>query len=175
MPRNLHIGGRVRAPDWEVIDANPGPCVDHVGDATDLRAFPANTFARVYASHVAEHFDYKDQLLNALTEWHRVLIPAGALLVSVPDLDILARLFLDQSRLSVEERYTVMRMIFGGHVDRYDYHLVGLNEEFLGGYLQAAGFVRIRRVTVFGLFEDSSTFRMKDVPVSLNMVAEKGA
>jgi predicted SAM-dependent methyltransferase len=173
MSRRLHIGGQTRTPGWEVLDANPGPCVDHLGDAASLHAFAENTFDQIYASHVLEHFDYKDELITALKEWHRVLVPGGTLLVSVPDLDVLARLFLDREKLTVEDRYLVMRMIFGGHVDRHDYHLVGLNEEFLTGYLQVAGFMEMRRVERFGLFQDMSSLRLRDVPISLNVVAMK--
>ena len=95
--------------------------------------------------------------------------------MSVPDLDVLARLFLDRSLLSGQERFLVMRMIFGGHIDKYDYHLVGLNEEFLSGYLHSAGFIGIRRVTGFGLFNDTSGMLLKTIPISLNMVAMKAA
>lgn len=173
MARRLHIGGRIRIPGWEVLDANPGPYVDHVANASDLGCFEDDSFEQIYASHVVEHFDYYNQLVETLTEWFRVLAPGGMLCVSVPDLDVLARLFLDRTLLSVEDRFLVMRMIFGGHIDKYDYHLVGLNEEFLTGYLQAAGFTNLRRVADFGLFDDTSRQKLKDVPISLNMIALK--
>ena len=173
MSRKLHIGGHVRTPGWEVLDANPGPCVDHVANASDLHGFEDNSFVQIYASHVVEHFDYQNQLIETLKEWCRVLAPAGTLCVSVPDLDTLARLFIDRSLLSVQDRFLVMRMIFGGHMDKYDYHLVGLNEEFLGYYLQAGGFTGIRRVPGFGLFQDTSCLQMKNTPISLNMIAFK--
>jgi predicted SAM-dependent methyltransferase len=173
VPRKLHIGGQVRTPGWEVLDANPGPCVDHVADAGNLRGFEDNVFAAIYASHVVEHFDYQGQLVETLKEWHRVLAPSGTLYVSVPDLDILALLFIDRSRLSPQDRFLVMRMIFGGHIDKHDYHLVGLNEEFLTGYLHAGGFTGMRRVTSFGLFQDTSSLELKGTPISLNMIATK--
>jgi len=66
-------------------------------------------------------------------------------------------------------------MIFGGHVDKTDYHLVGLNEEFLNDLLRVAGFVGMRKVDGFGLFDDSSSLTLKDVPISLNMVCTKPA
>jgi predicted SAM-dependent methyltransferase len=113
MGRKLHIGGQVKAAGWEVLDANPGPIVDHVANARDLSFFPDQTFERIYASHVVEHFDYNGELLATLTEWHRVLVPAGFLYVSVPDLDILARLFLDRQSLSFEDR----RGSFSGNED----------------------------------------------------------
>jgi predicted SAM-dependent methyltransferase len=173
MPRKLHIGGHVKTPGWEVLDANPGPCVDHVANASDLSGFDDGSFEQIYASHVVEHFDYQGQLVGALKEWCRVLMPAGTLCVSVPDLDTLARLFVDRSLLSAQDRFLVMRMIFGGHIDKYDYHLVGLNEEFLTSYLQVGGFTKIRRVASFGLFQDTSCLELKNVPISLNMIATK--
>lgn len=173
--RKLHIGGQVRKAGWEVLDANPGPYVDHVGNAADLKRFEAATFTEVYASHVLEHFDYKDELLATLKEWHRVLTPGGMLHVSVPDMDTLARLFLDRQQLSAEDRFLVMRIIFGGHLDRYDYHLVGLNEEFLLQFLYAAGFAQAARVPEFGICDDTSTLRIKGTPISLNVTALKAA
>jgi predicted SAM-dependent methyltransferase len=171
--RRLHIGGHVRLPGWEVIDANPGPCVDHIGNAGDLSRFENATFSEVYASHVLEHFDFKDSLLGALKEWHRVLTPGGMLHISVPDLDTLARLFLDHEQLDMQERFLVMMMMFGGHVDQYDYHYVGLSEEFLRQYFGAAGFVQSARVPEFGICADTSTMRLKGTLISLNMTALK--
>lgn len=156
-----------------MLDANPGPCVDHVANASDLSCFENDSFDQIYASHVLEHFDYRDQLPETLKEWHRVLAPAGTLCVSVPDLDVLARLFIDRNLLSIQDRFLVMRMIFGGHIDKHDYHLVGLNEEFLANYLHAAGFTELRRVTGFGLFQDTSCLELKKTPISLNMIASK--
>ncbi|MBC8132747.1 MAG: methyltransferase domain-containing protein, partial [Deltaproteobacteria bacterium] len=125
--RKLHIGGQVRSDGWEVLDANPGPCVDHVADARDLSQFADGTFDVIYASHVVEHLDYKDELVATLQQWRRVLVPGGTLYVSVPDFERLASLFLLKGELDIQERFHVMRMIFGGHMDRWDYHQVGLD------------------------------------------------
>ncbi len=172
-PRKLHIGGKTKAEGWEILDALPGPFVDHVCNANDLSRFADNTFSEIYASHVVEHFDYMGELTNTLKEWNRVLIPGGKLYVSVPDLDTLAGLILDKENLSGDERFFVMRMIFGGHIDKYDFHSVGLNEVFLASFLQLAGFVNIRRVSGFGLFEDTSNMQFKGVTISLNVIADK--
>jgi predicted SAM-dependent methyltransferase len=175
LPRKLHIGGQTGADGWEILDVKPGPGVDHVSDAGDLRFFADDTFAQVYASHVLEHFDYTGQLLATLKEWKRVMLPGGTLFVSVPDLDVLARLFVDRKLLSYPDRFLIMRMIFGGHMDKNDYHLVGLNEEFLTDVLRVAGFIGIRRVSAFGLFDDTSSMTFKDVPISVNILCEKNA
>jgi len=64
-------------------------------------------------------------------------------------------------------------MIFGGHMDKYDYHIVGLNQEFLTNFLRNSGYVNIKKVKNFGLFDDTSSMIFKEVPISLNMIAEK--
>jgi predicted SAM-dependent methyltransferase len=171
MERRLHIGGKQPRAGWEILNINPGPGVDHVGDALRLSAFADGTFSEVYGSHVLEHFDYKDGLMQALGEWRRVLAPGGLLRLSVPDLDVLARLMLERHRLDINQRYHVMRMIFGGHVDAHDYHLVGLNEDFLAGFLKEAGFVQVQRVTRHGIFQDTSDMVFAGVGISLNMTA----
>ena len=172
-PRRLHIGGKVRAAGWEVLNAIPDVCVDHVGNANNLRQFADNTFVELYASHVVEHFDYMNELQATLNEWFRVLQSGGKIHVSVPDLDVLCQLMLAKEQLNMLERFMVMRMMFGGHVDRYDYHTVGLNEEFLRHFLTQAGFVNIRRVEEFGLFEDTSSLQFRGIRISLNLTAEK--
>jgi predicted SAM-dependent methyltransferase len=171
--RKLHIGGQIRSDGWEVLDANPGPAVDHVGDARDLSQFADGTFAAIYASHVVEHLDYKDELTRTLREWRRVMADGGTLYVSVPDLSRLASLFVLTDQLNLQERFQVMRMMFGGHVDRYDYHVVGLDQDFLAAFLAEAGFDNLRRVTSFGFFKDTSEMLFKGIPISLNVVAEK--
>src|SRR4051812_10216180 len=103
IPRKLHIGGRIRAEGWEIFDANADAHVDHVGDAADLSRFATGTFEAVYASHVLEHFDYIDSIGATLREWHRVLVVNGMLYVSVPDLEVLASLFVQKDKLTLDE------------------------------------------------------------------------
>lgn len=173
--RKLHIGGKESAEGWEIFDIQPADYVDHVGDASDLSQFSDGSFAEVYTSHTVEHLDYKRELILTLKECFRVLEPNGKFYISVPDMDVLARLFLDKKRLTLEERFVVMRSIFGGHEDEYDYHHAGLNREFLNAYLIEAGFDSIEKVEEFGLFNDSSSKRFKEELISLNIIATKPA
>jgi len=168
----LHIGGRVRRDGWTILDALPGPAVDHVGNCTDLSFLPDESCAEVYASHVLEHLGYDGELPKTLVGIYRVLKPGGLLRASVPDLDTLCRLFLDSS-LDGESRFHVMRMMFGGRTTAYDVHYVGLNFEFLRAFLHAVGFQDIRRVSQFNLFDDASTLVFRTVPISLNVEARK--
>ena len=173
MIRRLHIGGKQRAPGWEILNAVPAPEVDHIGDARDLSQFADATFSHIYASHVVEHFDYKNELAQALREWHRVLVPGGHVLISVPDIDVLSKLIVDRGSCTMEDRFLLMRMMFGGHVDAYDHHQVGFNDEFLAWFLGATGFCGMRRVERLGVFADTSETLFRGVPISINMIADK--
>ncbi len=175
MARRLHIGGKVRLEGWEVLNAIPDDCVDHVGDARDLSRFAEGTFEDIYASHVVEHFDYNGELERTLREWHRVLAPGGRLAISVPDLDVLTRLFSQTPDLSFDERFLLMRMMFGGHVNEYDHHKVGLSQDLLAGYLMLAGFAKIVKVESFSICPDSSHAVFRGQPISLNVLATKAA
>ncbi len=170
--RRLHIGGVEQKEGWEILNAVNGEFVDHLRQADDLTVFSDHSFVEIYASHVLEHIDYNGKLQQALKEWHRVLSPGGKIYISVPDLDILAGLFLNKD-LSLDERFHVVRMIFGGHIDQHDYHQVGLNMELLAAFAGTAGFENIERVDEFGLFNDTSSYRFVDVPISLNIIAYK--
>ena len=61
-PRRLHIGGQVPHADWKILDVQPGPHVDYVGDCRDLSAFGDNSLLEIYASHVIEHLGYAKEL-----------------------------------------------------------------------------------------------------------------
>lgn len=171
--RKLHIGGTAPRTGWEILNAIPADYVDHMGKADDLSRFDECTFSEIYASHVLEHLGYQAALPAALAEWYRVLIPGGLLMVSVPDLDALCEIFCQRDTLGFDERFMLMRMMFGGQTDSYDFHYVGLNEEFLSRYLCNAGFSSLERVSTFGLFEDCSGITFQGKAISLNMKAFK--
>src|SRR5262245_2340068 len=168
----LHIGGWEAREGWSILDIKPGPHVECVGNCNDLSFLKDAACSEVYASHVLEHLGYDGELQTALKEIHRVLEPGGRLRVSVPDLEVLCRLFLDPS-LRPPDRYQVMRMIFGGRADPHDIHYSGLTFEFLGGTLVEAGFREIKRLEEFNEFNDSSSLRFAGVLISVNIEARK--
>jgi len=168
----LHIGGREVKPGWKILNAQPAEGVDFVGDCADLSRFADGSVDEIYASHVVEHLGYQSHLPRALREFWRVLKPGGAANISVPDFEVLCRQFLDP-RASFEERFHCMRMAFGGQMDAFDFHHVGLTHEFLGRYLYEAGFSRVQRVKRFGIFNDASELAVRGELISLNVVAYK--
>ncbi|MBI1189749.1 MAG: methyltransferase domain-containing protein [Tepidisphaera sp.] len=167
-PLRLHIGGETIKPGWKIVNIKQLPGVDYIGSATDLSAFPANSADAIYGSHIYEHLDYMTEVLKAFKEAHRVLKPGGAFLIAVPDLEALARLFLDPA-LDSGQRFYVMRMIYGGQTDPWDYHKVGYSLDILANFLGSAGFEYLERVESFGLFNDTSELTIANQRLSLNV------
>ena len=168
----LHIGGREARAGWQIFDIRPGEGIDHVGDIQDLSRFRDACCDEIYASHVLEHVP-QARIVPTLQGLNRILKPGGRLCVSVPDLRVLCRLFVDPG-LDAKARGHVMRMIYGGQVDQHDFHYVGFSLEILLDCLRAAGFSRAERVSEFRLFEDASSYApYQGVPISLNVVAFK--
>ncbi|GBG00700.1 hypothetical protein AZSI13_00270 [Azospira sp. I13] len=166
----LHIGGREAKEGWSLLNIQPGEGVDFIGDIRNLEQFADGSCEEIYASHVLEHIGQMD-MVRTLQGIRRLLVPGGKLMISVPDLDVLCKLFIHPA-LNLEQRIHVMRMMFGGQVDPHDFHYIGLNLEILGQYLALAGFSSVARVESFGLFNDTSDFRPYGVAISLNVVAQ---
>lgn len=170
----LHIGGKERREGWTVLDIAPASHVDIVGDCKDLSSLPEASCKDIYASHVLEHLAYDGEVQRALKGFHRVLMPGGRLRVSVPDMEVLCRLFL-LPNMPFPHRYHVMRSLFGGRMDPHDVHYTGMFYEYLGAMMHGAGFRDITRVAEFGEFADNSSLRAQpgNVLVSLNVQAWK--
>jgi predicted SAM-dependent methyltransferase len=109
----LHIGSRSRTEGWTNFDIAAGPEVDYVGSCQDLAQFETATVDAIYASHVLEHLGFQTDLPRALAELFRVLKPGAPVMISVPDLDALCRIFI-HPQLDVHGRFLVMQMMFGG-------------------------------------------------------------
>ena len=77
MTRYLHIGcgNVILPPPFENLDGRDIKGVDYVSTVYPL-PFESNTFDLVYSSHVLEHF-HRNETLNVLKEWFRVLKPGG--------------------------------------------------------------------------------------------------
>ena len=168
----LHIGGKHAKDGWKILNIQDGPHVDYLGSCTDLSALGNASVDTIYASHVYEHLGYKEELPRALKEAHRILVPGGKLLISVPNFGLLCQLFIAEG-LTVAQRHEIMRMIFGGQTDPFDYHKVGLIEDFLKNDLGKTGFSRFDRVETFDIFDDSSSMRIGGHLISLNVIVTK--
>ena len=106
---NLGCGNRFIS-GWTNVDfvSQSSEVLQH--DLTKGIPFDSNSFDIVYHSHVLEHFS-KHKGSTFISECYRVLVPGGHIRVAVPDLEMLARLYLknleaatqDQSELRIVE------------------------------------------------------------------------
>lgn len=168
---NLHIGGETPKEGWKILNIQPKLFVDYIGNISDLSQFQDETFNEVYASHVFEHVKQKD-IISTLIGINRIIKKNGKFHISVPNMDELCHLYLNKA-LSFDQRWHVMRMMFGGQVDSFDFHYVGWNYESLSTFLFKSGFTKINRYDSFGIFQDTSDFCPYGNYISLNLTAIK--
>jgi predicted SAM-dependent methyltransferase len=90
---NLGCGSRIH-PDWENVDFYPTAPGVRVHDLHKRTPYADETFDVVYHSHVLEHFQ-RPAALRFLRECCRVLKPGGVIRIAVPDLERIARLYLE--------------------------------------------------------------------------------
>ena len=167
----LHIGGKEKKEGWKILNILKGEDVDYLGDISDLSQFKENSIDEIYASHVVEHVNQKN-IKKTLAGIHRVLKDSGKFYVSVPDLDVLCRIFIAKDA-PIKVKYHVMRMMFGGQTDEYDFHYFGYNFDLLSNLLKKNGFKDVERVQKFSIFDDTSNYAPYGEPISLNLIAIK--
>ena len=167
----LNIGGKEKKEGWKILNIQEFDGVDFVGDISDLSQFQNESISEIYVSHVLEHVPQK-KVNDTLKGVNRILSTDGKLYVSVPDMEILCKIFLDP-KAPTEVKFHVMRMMFGGQIDEFDFHYFGWNMDFLRQYLFKTGFKRVERVKSFSLFKDTSDYAPYGPPISLNVIAYK--
>jgi SAM-dependent methyltransferase len=89
-PKKLNLGSSDRLlPNYINIDARASVHPDIVCNISKLEFASDNEFDLVRASHVLEHFEFRE-MESVLAEWRRVLRPGGYLMVCVPNFKAIA-------------------------------------------------------------------------------------
>jgi len=174
---NLHLGcGSIDDPRFINIDGMPHGHVDLVHTLATLPQFADSSVDLVYASHCLEHFRYRE-CEKVLTEWFRVLKSGGTLRVSVPDFDLLLKIYSENG----SDPDLMIEQLLGGQDNRYNFHFNVFNRVNLVRMLRKVGFTTVRDWTykqdAYAVMEDFSIYR-KQVngewyEVSLNLDAIK--
>lgn len=143
--QKLEIGsGPKKRSGWLTLDYCKG--ADVFWNLTHPLPFPDNCFNEIYSSHVLEHFKHQ-QLIQLLSELHRVLKPGGKMLISVPNINLYISAYLNNSRENLlqykpavisECRIDILNYIF--YMDGH--HHIMLDEENLCFLTKLAGFER---------------------------------
>jgi len=85
-----------RGPEWQEIrlDINPEMEPDIVNSIIDMKDVPTNSMDAVWSSHNLEHL-FAHEVTIALAEFHRVLLPGGFVLITLPDIQAVARVIAE--------------------------------------------------------------------------------
>jgi predicted SAM-dependent methyltransferase len=174
----LNLGsGLTPIPGFVNVDAlADAPGVDVVADIGERLPFDDAAADLVYGSHVLEHFPTAE-VPRLLAEWRRVLKPGGALLLAVPDLQVISSMLIERRGWFTPPHGPWLGALYGGQKDEYDFHKTGFTAPWLAHLLREAGFGEIRRVDRFAEISvaDASFSPLPfGVNLSLNMRAVAG-
>ncbi len=145
------LGSSLPADGWQELrlDIDPKVDPDIVASMTDMAPVPDGSVDAVWSSHNLEHLD-PHEVPVALQEFLRVLKPGGTLLLTVPDLQAVARLVaedrLDETLYdSTQGPIRPLDVVYGygpalAAGNRFMAHRNGFTPNLLGRLLQEAGF-----------------------------------
>jgi len=158
---NVGSGGR-GLPDWINIDARSNHANLYI--AYDVRRrlpFKDGQVRRIFAEHVIEHVDFRDDIPHIFAEFRRILEPGGTVRIVVPDAE---RFMAAYTRKSTSEfadlgwdplpsdiytRAHAINLMFHQNGE----HLFGWDFETLEFALRQAGFMRVIKQS-FGVSVD---------------------
>ena len=153
-PLRQKLHRHFHGPEWREIrlDLDPAVQPDIVCSITDISPVAADWVDAVWSSHNLEHLQ-RHEVPLALAEFLRVLKPHGLLLVTLPDLQQVARLVVEDrleesAYVSQSGPITPLDMIFGhtaslARGNQFMAHRTGFTARSLHKLLIEAGFVEV--------------------------------
>ena len=153
----LHIGCGKRnfGDDWVHIDKANYPHIKY--HIIKFLPYQDKSVDLIYASHVIEYFD-REEVLDVLREWYRVLNVGGILRLAVPDFREMAKLYINNDfplDSFLGPLYGKMKVN-----DDFIYHKTVYDDESLIDILGKTGFACVRqwdwRKVDHGIFDDQS-------------------
>jgi predicted SAM-dependent methyltransferase len=169
----LGSGWRNYGADWIHVDNGDYEHLDFKIDIKNIDIFEDNSIDVIYASHVLEYFD-REEVYNILSNWKKKLVVGGKLYISVPDFEVMAKLYVDKNiplHRFLGPIYGKMKLgtdnIF--HKTIYDYSSLGELLKFIGMH-------RVERYNVgdlIGDIDDHSKAMVDGNMISLNLVCTK--
>ncbi|MFW6315176.1 MAG: hypothetical protein ACOC0S_06300, partial [Desulfohalobiaceae bacterium] len=165
-PHKLYISAEL--PKREAEEPNA-----YVRNFNELASCRDESYSEIYIDHILLQLS-QHELPAVLKGLHRILTPQGKLKISIPDLDVLCRHFLDPD-LTANQRLQVMNMMYCCQDQTGALQRMGLNFDLLRSYLLQAEFEEVEK-SAYGLMpKDASTFSLDGESIYLNVTAYKQA
>ena len=153
-PLRQKLHRHFHGPEWREIrlDLDPAVQPDIVCSITDISPVAADSVDAVWSSHNLEHLQ-RYEVPQALAEFLRVLKPHGLLLLTLPDLQQVARLVVED-RLDDSAYTSQSGPITLARGNQFMAHRTGFTARSLHKLLIEAGFVEVslRQGTSFDLW-----------------------
>jgi predicted SAM-dependent methyltransferase len=139
--KKLHLGcGAIHIPGYCNVDIDYLTTVDKLDDVKKLKKFPNGYAELIYACHILEHLSHTE-VIPTLKRWYDVLQPGGELRISVPDIDRIVKIYINNwDHFQTPGNSPWIGLIYGGQITSYDYHKTGFNFCFLSYLLENVGF-----------------------------------
>ena len=133
----LHVGcGDKIIPGYVNIDIQKAPGVDLIADISDL-PYEKNSIFEIYSCANLDHFS-RHKWKDVLQHWYDLLIDGGLLRLSVGDFESICLQYL-QNR-NIDE---LIGLLLGGQKNKYDWHGMMFDYEYLSKHLKEIGFVKV--------------------------------
>ncbi len=174
----LHLGcGKLKLDGYINIDM-VSDFADLKMDFTDLSIFNKSTVDEIYICHALEHFK-RNEIINVILEWNRVLKNNGILRIAVPDFEKIVKVYLKNKNLS-----ELIGLLSGGQRDNYDFHYVNFDINILKSLLESCGFNNVERYDAHVFLKEKDDYSKSYIPhmnfktgelMSLNVICKKKA
>jgi len=138
----LHLGCGKRVINGFVhVDIANYEHIDYKQSIGDLSMFSDHTVEMIYSSHALQYFD-RDEAVQVLTEWRRVLTKTGILFLVVPDFVSLMLIYSKTGDLS-----NILGPLYGkmnsGITNQSIYHKTVYDETSLSELMRECGFINV--------------------------------
>ncbi|PSN20155.1 hypothetical protein C7271_03600 [filamentous cyanobacterium CCP5] len=132
----VHLGcGQINHPSFINVDLIPYKHIHYVRPIDNLRIFKDQSVDIIYASHCLEHFPWR-KINEVINEWFRVLKDDGILRLSVPDFDLILKIYQEENC----EIKNILNPLFGAQDYKYNFHYTTFNRNSLERTLLESGF-----------------------------------
>jgi predicted SAM-dependent methyltransferase len=172
----LHLGcGNLKLDDFLNIDILSNNAEIKL-DFTNLSLFNNSNIEEIYVSHALEHFK-RQEVINLILEWNRVLKLDGVLRIAVPDFEKVVKMYLKNKDIS-----ELIGFLSGGQKDEYDIHYINFDIYILEKLLKACGFDNIERYNATDFLGNKDDYSKCYLPhmdidkgelMSLNIICKK--